>query len=45
MDLTVWKSVQAVSKEDPFPSSEEHGIDFLMDYRHLWIRSTVSARF
>jgi asparaginyl-tRNA synthetase len=41
MDLTNVEIVQAVSKEDPFPiTPKEHGIDFLMDYRHLWIRST-----
>ena len=41
MDLTNVEVVQAVPKEDPFPiTPKEHGIDFLMDYRHLWIRST-----
>jgi asparaginyl-tRNA synthetase len=33
--------VQVVSKDDPFPiTPKEHGIEFLMDQRHLWIRST-----
>jgi asparaginyl-tRNA synthetase len=41
MDLTNVEVVQAVPKEDPFPiTPKEHGIDFLMDHRHLWIRST-----
>lgn len=41
MDLTNVEAIQTVSKEDPFPiTPKEHGIEFLMDYRHLWIRST-----
>lgn len=41
MDLTNVEAVQVVPKEDPFPiTPKDHGIDFLMDYRHLWIRST-----
>jgi asparaginyl-tRNA synthetase len=33
--------VQVVSKDSPFPiTPKEHGIEFLMDQRHLWIRST-----
>jgi asparaginyl-tRNA synthetase len=41
MDLTHVEVVQVVSKEDPFPiTPKEHGVEFLMDYRHLWIRST-----
>jgi asparaginyl-tRNA synthetase len=41
MDLTNVEVVQAVPKEDPFPiTPKEHGVEFLMDYRHLWIRST-----
>ena len=41
MDLTNVEVVQVVPKEDPFPiTPKEHGIEFLMDYRHLWIRST-----
>jgi len=41
MDLTNVEAVQIVPKEDPFPiTPKEHGIEFLMDYRHLWIRST-----
>jgi asparaginyl-tRNA synthetase len=41
MDLTGLEIVQEVPKDDPFPiTPKEHGVDFLMDYRHLWIRST-----
>jgi len=41
MDLTGVEAVQVVAKEDPFPiTPKEHGVEFLMDYRHLWIRST-----
>src|SRR5688572_25739816 len=41
MDVTGLEAVQIVSKDDPFPiTPKEHGIEFLMDHRHLWIRST-----
>jgi asparaginyl-tRNA synthetase len=41
MDLSHVEVVQEVPKEDPFPiTPKEHGIEFLMDNRHLWIRST-----
>ena len=41
MDVTNLKVYQEVSKETPFPiTPKEHGIEFLMDHRHLWIRST-----
>ena len=41
MDVTNVEAVQVVPKEDPFPiTPKEHGIEFLMDNRHLWIRST-----
>jgi asparaginyl-tRNA synthetase len=41
MDLSSVEIIQEVSKDDPFPiTPKEHGIEFLMDYRHLWIRST-----
>jgi asparaginyl-tRNA synthetase len=36
--LETW---QAIPVEDPYPiTPKEHGIDFLMDHRHLWLRST-----
>ena len=32
--------ISAVSAEDPFPISlKEHGVDFLMEHRHLWLRT------
>lgn len=32
--------VQQVAADDPFPiTPKEHGIEFLMDRRHLWLRS------
>jgi len=41
MDLSNVEAVQVVPKEDPFPiTPKEHGVEFLMDNRHLWIRST-----
>ena len=37
MDLEV---VQQISTETPFPISlKEHGVDFLMEHRHLWVRT------
>jgi asparaginyl-tRNA synthetase len=36
--------VQRVPETDPFPISlKEHGVDFLMDNRHLWIRTPRQA--
>jgi asparaginyl-tRNA synthetase len=35
------QSVTLVSLAEPFPiSPKEHGTDFLMDHRHLWLRSS-----
>ena len=32
--------VQRVPEADPYPiTPKDHGIDFLMDHRHLWLRS------
>jgi asparaginyl-tRNA synthetase len=32
--------VQRVPDDDPFPiTRKEHGVDFLMEHRHLWIRT------
>ena len=40
MDVTSLAPLQVVSKEEEFPiTPKEHGIEFLMDRRHLWIRS------
>ncbi len=36
--------VQAICADDPFPITlKEHGVDFLMDRRHLWIRTPRQA--
>src|SRR6266568_7921922 len=41
LDVTDLQVYQVVPKEQPFPiTPKEHGIEFLMDQRHLWIRST-----
>ena len=40
MDVDGVEIVQKVSEEDPYPiTPKEHGVDFLMDRRHLWLRS------
>src|SRR6202795_1600473 len=40
-DLTV---VQRVPDGEPYPISlKEHGVDFLMDHRHLWVRTPRQA--
>ncbi|MBS1822262.1 MAG: asparagine--tRNA ligase [Acidobacteria bacterium] len=32
--------ISAVSSDDPFPITlKEHGVDFLMEHRHLWLRT------
>ena len=40
MDVEDAEVVQRVAEETPYPISlKEHGPDFLLDHRHLWIRS------
>jgi len=40
MDVEGAEILQKVSEEDPYPiTPKEHGVDFLMDHRHLWLRS------
>ena len=40
MDVISLEPLQVVSKEEEFPiTPKEHGIEFLMDRRHLWVRS------
>src|SRR5512143_2365114 len=40
MDVESLEIVQRVPESDPYPiTPKEHGIDFLMDHRHLWLRS------
>src|ERR1700694_4580514 len=38
------QSVKKVSESTPFPIQlKEHGVDFLLDHRHLWIRTPRQA--
>jgi asparaginyl-tRNA synthetase len=40
MDIESAEVVQRVTEADPYPiTPKEHGTDFLMDHRHLWLRS------
>ena len=40
MDVRDVKVLQRVPEDDPFPiARKEHGIDFLMENRHLWVRT------
>lgn len=40
MDVTAAQVHQRVSEEHPYPiTPKDHGTDFLMDHRHLWLRS------
>ena len=40
LDVESAEIVQRVPEEDPYPiTPKDHGIDFLMDHRHLWLRS------
>jgi asparaginyl-tRNA synthetase len=40
LDVSDVQVIQRVSEEHPYPiTPKEHGVDFLMDHRHLWLRS------
>ena len=40
MDVESLEIVQRVPEDQPYPiTPKDHGIDFLMDHRHLWLRS------
>src|SRR5271166_5072202 len=40
MDVEAAEIVQRVPESDPYPiTPKDHGIEFLMDHRHLWLRS------
>jgi asparaginyl-tRNA synthetase len=40
LDVEDVEVIQRVPEEDPFPISlKEHGVDFLMEHRHLWVRT------
>src|SRR6266513_1272911 len=44
LDVSNVQVVQRVPDDQPFPISlKEHGVDFLMDHRHLWIRTPRQA--
>jgi asparaginyl-tRNA synthetase len=44
LDVANVQVVQRVSESDPYPiTPKEHGTDFLMDHRHLWLRSQRQA--
>jgi asparaginyl-tRNA synthetase len=40
LDVEAAQIVQRVPESDPYPiTPKDHGTDFLMDHRHLWLRS------
>src|SRR5271165_294584 len=40
LDVEGARVLQHVSEEHPYPiTPKDHGVDFLMDHRHLWLRS------
>ncbi len=44
LDVFNFQVLQRVSENDPFPISlKEHGVDFLMEHRHLWVRTPRQA--
>jgi len=44
MGVSTIQVLQKVSEATPFPIQlKEHGVDFLLDHRHLWIRTPRSA--
>src|SRR5512141_66727 len=44
LDVQDVQVVQRVPDDDPYPISlKEHGVDFLMDHRHLWVRTPRQA--
>ncbi len=44
LDVSNVQVLQKVSEADPYPiTPKEHGIEFLMEHRHLWIRSQRQA--
>ena len=44
LDVSNVEVVQRVPENDPFPISlKEHGVDFLMEHRHLWVRTPRQA--
>src|SRR5579872_4280701 len=44
LDVCQVQVVQKVPEDDPYPISlKEHGVDFLMERRHLWVRTPRQA--
>ena len=44
LDVASVRIVQRVPESDPYPiTPKEHGTDFLMEHRHLWVRSQRQA--
>src|SRR5213083_1350038 len=44
LDVSNLQVLQRVPDDQPFPISlKEHGVDFLMDHRHLWVRTPRQA--
>ncbi|MGD0508043.1 MAG: amino acid--tRNA ligase-related protein, partial [Terriglobales bacterium] len=44
LDVANIQVLQRVPETDPYPiTPKEHGVDFLMDHRHLWLRSQRQA--
>ena len=44
LDIEALQVVQRISEEDPYPiTPKDHGVEFLMERRHLWVRSNRQA--
>ena len=44
LDIEQVQVVQRVPEDDPYPiTPKEHGVEFLMERRHLWVRSARQA--
>ncbi len=44
LDISNVQVLQRVPENDPYPISlKEHGVDFLMEHRHLWVRTPRQA--
>ena len=44
LDVSNVKVIQKVKEDDPYPiTPKDHGVDFLMEHRHLWLRSPRQA--
>jgi asparaginyl-tRNA synthetase len=44
LDVSNVQVLQRVAESDPYPiTPKEHGVEFLMEHRHLWVRSARQA--